>query len=266
MGLLIAIGGGEDKTGRKSILDRVLDETRRRDPVVEIITAVSTVPDDGGNDYIASFEDLGVDVGTIVLESSSQVNDEKLLKRLERCDVVFFSGGNQRKVTSLVKGTAFLNIIKQRYHNEKNFVVAGTGTGAAAMSSTMIVAGPSQDALIKGELQLTSGLGFIDKIFLDTHFIQAGRFGRLMQTVASNPSILGMGLAEDTGVIIYEGNEMEVMGSGLVAIVDGSSIKYTNLYEIRNGDPITIEGLVLHVLARNTVFLISQRSIVKEKR
>lgn len=126
----------------------------------------------------------------------------------------------------------------------------------------MIISGSSQEALIKGELELTNGLDFINDVFIDTHFTQRGRFGRLIQTVTYNPGVLGLGLSIDTAVVIYKGTELEVIGKGLVVIVDGTSIQYTDLTSISNGDPITVEGITMHVLGPGKRFQINERQIV----
>jgi cyanophycinase len=261
-GILIPIGGHEDKEGRKSILSRVIDETRKRDPIVEIITLSTNVPEEISSDYFQAFEDLGLnDVGEIYIERRDETSD--FIRRIDTCDAVFFCGGNQLKLTTLLGGTNFLKLLKKRYYNDENFVVAGTSAGAAAMSNTMIVAGSNRDALIKGKLQLTNGLDFINNLFIDTHFTQRGRLGRLVQTVTANPAVLGLGLGEDTGAVIYNGNELEIIGSGLAVIADGLNIKYSNLTDIEDGDPITVENIILHILGRKEIFSLSERRLLK---
>jgi cyanophycinase len=265
-GILIPIGGGEDKAGRKTILNRILDETGRRRPIVEVVTAATEHPEEVGDDYIAAFRDLGIDdVGTIYIEEREEAFDDDLLDRIERCDLVFFSGGNQLKLTTVLGGTDFIRIIKERYFEERDFVIAGSSAGAVAMSDTMIVSGKSRDALIKGELQLTNGLDFINNVFIDTHFTERGRIGRLLQTVASNPNVLGLGLGEDTGAIIYEGCKLEIIGSGLVVIADGQDIKYSDLTEVEKGQPISIEGITLHVLGEGKRFNLDTREFIRKK-
>jgi cyanophycinase len=125
----------------------------------------------------------------------------------------------------------------------------------------MIIAGSSKDALVKGQLQLTNGLDLINNVFIDTHFTDRGRFGRLIQTVAYNPGVLGLGLSIDTAAVIYDGNKMEVVGNGLAVIVDGTAIEYSNLTEVRDGDPLTIEGLKMHILGPGKCFSIDHRKI-----
>jgi cyanophycinase len=138
--------------------------------------------------------------------------------------------------------------LKKRYHDD-NFLIAGTSAGAAAASTNMIYRGSSSEALIKGEVQITGGLGFIDSVIVDTHFVQRGRIGRLFYAVASNPGMLGIGLGEDAGLLITEGNCMEAIGSGLTILVDGRFISETSIYEVEIGSPVSIGGLKVHVMS-----------------
>jgi cyanophycinase len=151
--------------------------------------------------------------------------------------------------------------MKNRYYEEEKFIVAGSSAGAAAMSNTMIISGSSKDALIKGELQLTNGLDLINNVFIDTHFTERGRFGRVIQTVAYNPGVLGVGISTDTGVVIYGGDRLEVIGKGLVVVVDGSGIEYSDLVDSRDGDPLTVVGLRVHVIGPGKFFVLSTRKV-----
>ena len=261
-GILIPIGGHEDKNGDKAVLTRVIDETRRSNPRIEIITTATSKPEETSKDYFEAFEDLGLDnLGEIYIDRREQNGD--YTERVKDCDAVFFSGGNQLKLTTRLGGTELLQILQKRYLEDRDFVIAGTSAGAAAMSSTMIVSGSGADALIKGQLQLTNGLDFIDSAFIDTHFTQRGRFGRLVQTVTANPSVLGLGFGEDTGAVIYHGNEMEIIGSGLAVVVDGIDIKYTNITDIADGEPITVEGIKTHILGSGQIFSLSERRLLR---
>ncbi len=256
-GILIPIGGNENE----SILSRIIEETRKRNPIIEIITVATSHHEETSDAYFSVFDDLGLTIREIYIEKRSETED--FMKRIESCDGVLFSGGNQLKLTTMFGGTDFLRLLKDRYYNDDNFVIAGTSAGAAAMSNTMIIKGGSEDALIKGKLQLTNGLDFINNVLIDTHFTERGRFGRLIQTVAANPGVLGLGFGEDTGAVIYNGNELEVIGSGLAVIADGLNIKYSNMTDIGDGDPITVEGITLHVLGGKEIFSLSERRILR---
>lgn len=262
-GKLIAIGGGEDKERSRDVLKRFLDETGRRDPVIEIITTATSIPHEVGDGYINAFRSLGVrDYDTLHIDEK-EANDDRYIERIQKADGVLFSGGDQLKLSSILGGSEFHKVLKERYEND-NFVIAGTSAGAAAMSHTMIVRGSSEDALIKGELKLTTGLGFIDDVIIDTHFTQRGRFGRLIQAVSTLPSALGLGLGEDTAAVITGGNNIEIIGSGLVVIVDGRHIRQTTVTEIRDGEPLTVEGVMLHILCKGDKFSLQERAFVRE--
>lgn len=161
-----------------------------------------------------------------------------------------FTGGDQLRLTTILGGTKIHTIILEKYQNE-DFVFAGTSAGAAAASSSMIYQGSSSEALLKGEVKITSGLGLIDDVIFDTHFVHRGRIGRLFQAVDSNPKTLGIGLGEDTGLLITDGRYMKAIGSGLVILVDGRFIKDTNITEVEMGEPISIKNLVVHVMSQD---------------
>lgn len=265
-GILIPIGGAEDKEDHKEILQRIINETGKKLPLICVITLATNLPLDAARDYRNAFKTLGVKISVIHFKSRKSADLPDHMLKVRKCDVVFFTGGDQLKLSSLLGGTKLLNMIRSRYFKEPQFVIAGTSAGAAAMSQTMIVSGSSQDSLIKGELELTNGLDFIDSVFIDTHFTQRGRFGRLIQTVTSNPGVMGLGLGEDTAVVIYGCNKLEVAGSGLVVIVDGESITYTDLTDLERGQPITVENLKMHILGKNQRFILTERRLDLSRR
>jgi cyanophycinase len=265
-GTLIPIGGGEDKTGSKEVLQRILKETGKKKPKVCVITVATNLPKEVGQDYRGAFKALGIEnISLIHFDARPNADTAANVQKLKDADAVLFSGGNQLKLSSLLGGTKLLGIIKDRYFDEPDFVIAGTSAGAAAMSDTMIIGGSSQDSMIKGELELTNGLDLINSVFIDTHFTQRGRFGRLIQTVTCNPGVMGLGLGEDTAVVIYKGNELEVVGSGLVVIADGISITYTDLTNVDHGHPITVENIKMHIIGPGKKFLLTERKLQIEE-
>jgi cyanophycinase len=264
-GTLIPIGGGEDKEDKKDVLSRVIEETGKKNPKMCLITLATHLPKEVAQDYKNAFKALGIkDIFIIHYETRTEADSKKNLEKIKNCNAVLFSGGDQLRLTSLLGGTLLMAEIKARYYDEPHFVIAGTSAGAAAMSDTMIISGSSQDAMFKGELELTNGLDLIHDVFIDTHFTERGRFGRLIQTVTCNPGILGVGLGEDTAIVIYKGEELEVVGSGLVVIMDGTAIDYSDLAEISDGTPITVEGVKMHVLGPGKRFLIKEKRIQKD--
>lgn len=174
----------------------------------------------------------------------------------------FFSGGDQLRLTSTIGGTPFQQTLLQKYNHEE-FIYAGTSAGATATSSSMIYEGISSNALLKGAVEMNSGLGLIDSIIVDTHFIQRGRIGRLFQAVTGNPMKIGIGLSEDTGLIISDNNNtMTAIESGSVILVDGREILDTSLSQVSIGYPISISHLISHVMTRNDIFHFDENKII----
>lgn len=263
-GILLPIGGGEDRLESKDVLCRMIEETGKKNPKICLITLATNVPEKVAEVYSKAFKDLKIThVSVIHYANRPEADTEENLKKVKECDLVMFSGGQQLKLSTLLGGTELLELIRRRYYDEPKFVIAGTSAGAAAMSNTMIISGSSTEALIKGSLELTNGLDLINNVSIDTHFTQRGRIGRLIEMVTCNPGILGLGIGEDTGVIIDKGL-MEVCGSGLVTIVDGNEILYSDLTDIEDGWPITVEGIKVHILGPGKKFMISERKLAAE--
>lgn len=271
-GKLVIIGGAVDKGSftetdldknasnnlnffEKGILKRIIDESKhKKESRIEVITTASKIPREIGPEYVKALNFLGAtNVDVLYIERREQATDPEVLARLKAADVVMFTGGDQLRLTSMLGGTAFDDMLIDKYRNE-DFIYAGTSAGAAAASNSMIYQGSSSEALLKGEVKITSGLGLIDGVIIDTHFVQRGRIGRLFQAVVGNPKVLGIGLGEDTGLLITNGKQMEAIGSGLVILVDGREIKDTNLTQIELGEPISINHLVTHVMSKNDTF------------
>lgn len=278
-GKLIAIGGAEDKgtdleTGefRRSnlnffelgILRRVVEEAGGIHARIEVITTASTIPYEVGEHYLNAFGKIGcVNVDVMHIRNRQDTMNEDFLQRIKKCDAVMFTGGNQLRLSVTDGGTEFLSIMKQRYMNE-DFLIAGTSAGAMAMSQTMIYEGNATRAHLKGEVKMTAGLGFVSSVIIDSHFEKRGRFGRLAQAIATNPSCIGIGLGEDTGMLITEGNKMEAIGSGLVVIVDGHDILHSNIADIPEGNPISIENLKVHFCENGNGYILNERKFLME--
>jgi len=274
-GKLIIIGGAVDKGSfteasfdqdvsknmnffEKGIIKRIIDESRyKENSRIEVITTASKIPREVGPEYVKAFQYLNAsNVDVLHIERREQAAEEEVLNRLKDADVVMFTGGDQLRLSSILGGSKFHDILLEKYKNE-HFIYAGTSAGAAAASNNMIYQGSSHEALLKGEVKITSGLGFIDDVIIDTHFVQRGRIGRLFQAVVGNPKVLGIGLGEDTGLLITNNSKMEAIGSGLVILVDGREIKDTNLTQVELGQPISINHLVTHVLSIHDTFDLS---------
>ena len=245
----------------RGILRKIINESHlKEDSVIEIIATASQIPQIVGPEYKKAFEFLGAkNVNILEIQNREQANSDAIVARANAADVVMFTGGDQLRLTSILGGTRFHDAILLKYQ-EQNFIYAGTSAGAAAASENMIYQGSSHEALLKGEIKTTQGLGFIENVIVDTHFVQRGRIGRLFQAVVSNPRTLGIGLGEDTGLFI-EDDKMTAIGSGLVIIVDGLQIKDTNLTNVDLGQPISIKNLVVDVLSMNDTFDLKSREM-----
>ena len=271
-GKLVIIGGAVDKGSftetdldkdasknlnffETGILKRIINEAKHKENSrIEVITTASKIPKEIGPEYVKALSYLGANnVDVLNIEKREQASEPEIIEKLKAADVVMFTGGDQLRLTSILGGTPFHDLLLHKYNNE-NFIYAGTSAGAAAASNNMIYQGSSSEALLKGEVKITSGLGLIDDVIIDTHFVQRGRIGRLFQAVVGNPKVLGIGLGEDTGLLITNGKQMEAIGSGLVILVDGREIKDTNLTQVEMGQPISISHLVTHVLSQYDTF------------
>ena len=279
-GKLIAIGGAEDKgvdleKGEMirnnlnffelGILRRIVEEAGGPSKRMEVITTASMIPYEVGENYLNAFGKIGcTNIGLLQIRNRADAMEDEYIDRIKQCDAVMFSGGNQLRLSSTFGGTEFLRILLDRYNDEENFVVAGTSAGAMAMSNTMIYEGNATKAHLKGEVKMTTGLGFMDDVIFDSHFEKRGRFGRLAQAVASNPACIGIGLGEDTGMLITEGNKMEAIGSGLVIIVDGHEIRHNSIADIPDGNPISIENIKVHFCEKGNGFLTRERKFLPD--
>ena len=264
-GKLIVIGGSVDRGSfseskedlkrnlrffEKGILKRITTESLKNNlSKIEIITTASIIPEEVGEEYINAFAQLDVmNVSVLNIKTREEANAPENIERLKAADVVVFTGGDQLRLTSIFGGTSFHYLLLEKYQNE-DFIISGTSAGAAASSNNMIYQGNSHEALSKGEVKITGGLGFINNVIIDTHFVQRGRIGRLLYACASNPINLGIGLGEDTGLLIVNGNNMEAIGSGLVMLVDGTQMRDTNISDVEMGEPVSIENLIVHVMS-----------------
>jgi cyanophycinase len=277
-GKLVSVGGAEDKGTdleegfvqrnrlnffELGILKRIVDEVGGPTKHIEVITTASSIPEEVGQNYMDAFGKIGcTNIGIMDIRKREDVQNPDYIERIRKADGVMFSGGDQLRLTSIFGGTEIYQILHDRYQEEDNFVIAGTSAGAMAMSNTMIYQGKSDLAHLKGEVKLTTGLAFVGNVIIDSHFDKRGRFNRLAQAVASNPQCTGIGLGEDTGVVITHGNQLEVVGSGAVVIVDGRDIMHTNITEVGLGEPIAVENLRVSIMVRGNQYLLKQRKFV----
>jgi cyanophycinase len=271
-GTLIPIGGNEDKGMgenemytleflQEGILSHVVRESGGKDARIVVVPTASSIPKEVGRNYESAFGMLGCKhVEVIHINHRDDSDNKKFIKLVEEANCVMFSGGDQSNIVNRIGGTRMHQILKERYHNE-DFVIAGTSAGAMCMSKEMIAGGSVTESLFKGTVKMRDGMGFIPELIIDSHFIQRGRFGRLAEAVAKFPYLLGVGLAEDTGLIIKNCNEFKVIGSGMVVLFDPSKLTHNNEEVLEPGTPMSMSNLVVHILSNSDQFIVDQRKI-----
>jgi len=278
-GKLMIIGGHEDKIAEGdydsplraalrvphfNILGRLMDKVPYTHDVIEVIAAASSIPQEMEETYVAAYKNAGYDhVRIMSFDDAGATNDPELVRRIHYAHAVFFTGGDQRKLTTLLNGSDVLDAIKKKYYADPHFMVAGTSAGAMSLPEIIIERGMIEEALLKSDLIVGKGFGLIDNVIVDTHFIKRGRFGRLALAVALNhPGHTGIGLGEDGALLISNGNEAECIGSGMVVIIDGSDIGATNIGQANQGVPIAIENLKVHLLTEGCKYLIREKKFI----
>lgn len=273
-GTLLILGGAEDKVNappdimdqtqeftRYKILSELVPDSKKK--MIEIVTTGSEIQNEVKKTYQKVFLEIGYsNIGFIPIKNRTEANDKNYLKRLEQAGTLFFTGGDQFRLSTILGGTPFIELTKERYHQDKNFIIAGTSAGAMVMSSVMITGGGLTEALMYRNLFTSSGFGFLPSCMIDTHFIKRGRFGRLAHAIIMNPEQLGIGLGEDTALIIQNGIDAECSGSGMVVLIDGRNINQTNITSAKEGEPIFVENLKVHLLVNGCRFSLKTRQIL----
>ncbi|MCX2740702.1 cyanophycinase [Pontibacter anaerobius] len=243
-GTLIALGGGDDEGLLKLIHSEICAITSH----IEVIATATRTPEESGKAYKEAFEEMGChNVRFMHIDERNPADKPEYLERIGKADVVFFTGGDQVRLAGFLNDTELLRLMRHRYRTE-NIIISGTSAGAAIMSDSMIYDGYGHYSLIKGEMKTTRGCSFIKNIYIDTHFAERGRFGRLAHAVAHDPEYVGIGLSEETGIIIKQGDQVEVFGPGVVTIIDASEIRFSNTREVDENEPIAVENLKMHLL------------------
>ncbi|MCW4148957.1 MULTISPECIES: cyanophycinase [Halomonadaceae] len=257
-GHLVAIGGAEDRTSDLEILKNVFALTPEGNREVAVIATASGIPKQVLPEYEAAFSRLGASqVHLLGIRDRREAADADTVRRIEKSGIIFFTGGDQLRLTNVLGGSPVLRAVRKRLQD--GAVVAGTSAGAAAMPSTMIYNGAAADALRKGAVNMTSGLGFVDGLIIDSHFLERGRFTRLMEVGASNPEHLGVGLGEDAGVIMHPHGILEAIGPGHVILIDSLDLASSNIADLDMGKPVAVEHMILHALVSGHGFDVEAR-------
>jgi cyanophycinase len=254
-GALIIIGGHEDKDGDRTILR---DVATRLDGGALVIATVASHQREGYFDaYKEAFGPLGVtDLVELYVDERGETLESDLPHMLDRAAGVFFTGGDQLRISSQIGDTPVERAVWDLHR--RGGVVAGTSAGASVMSETMLVKGTSAESHRIGDLHMAPGLGLMRNVIIDQHFAERGRIGRLLGAVAQNPRVLGIGIDEDTAIVV-EGDGFHVIGSGAVTIVDGSAVTQSNIAEARPERTLSMHGVTLHMLSAGDRFDLDQR-------
>jgi cyanophycinase len=256
-GRLIIIGGREDRHHARVIPEHVAQSVGGSGRLA-VLTVASYSPDGVGPEYRKIFRKLGVKkVDVIDLKERPDAHSDQVVEALKRATTILMTGGDQLRITSQMGDTPAFRTLEEHYL--AGGTIAGTSAGAAAMSETMLISGPSDQSHKLDALNMAPGLGLIDSVVIDTHFAERGRIGRLLGAVAQNPRVLGMGIDEDTAVILEPDNHMRVIGSGAVYVVDGTGITFTSLSESDAEEIVSIHDVRVHVLGQRDCFDLEER-------
>jgi cyanophycinase len=277
-GRLILIGGSEDKDDGQNemkdkngnfkkfeILQSLLPEKGKQK--IEVITSASTVPDEIKKMYEKAFTKLGFEqVGFINMGNHYDADNPKFVNRIKDAHAILFSGGDQFRLSTIMGNTDVLDAIQEKYLTDKDFIIAGTSAGAMAAGKIMLTEGDEGgDALLKGNVEVSSGMGLLDYCLIDTHFHKRGRFGRLAQAVVINPTCTGIGLCEDTALVITKGREALCTGSGTITVIDPKHVKHTNIAYAEKDTPVCIQNLHVHILHNGNKFMLHTRKFIPSK-
>src|SRR6202051_5193629 len=256
-GWIVPIGGAENKENDRHILERFVRVSGGADADIVVIPTASRMHETGAR-YEQLFSDLGAAKVTVMdFDTRRDCQEPGRLRRLEAASGIFFTGGNQLRLTTLLGGTPVAKLIRVR--NAHGVTVGGTSAGASILSEHMIAFGDEGSSVISGSVRLAPGLGLTNLFIIDQHFRQRHRLGGLITALAYNPFAIGIGLDEDTAAFIGPDETIEVEGSGGVTIVDASDVPYSPMSEVGEGQPVCMLGLKLHILVAGTTFNLHTR-------
>ena len=256
-GWIVPIGGAENKENDRHILERFLQVSGGNDADLVVIPTASRMTETGPR-YQKIFNDLGAKRVTVMdFDTRRDCQEAGRLKRIEEATGIFFTGGNQLRLTTLLGGTPVAKLIRVR--NAHGVTVGGTSAGASILSEHMIAFGDEGSSVISGSVRLAPGLGLTNRFIIDQHFRQRDRLGRLITALSYNPFAIGIGLDEDTATFISPEGTLEVVGSGGVTIVDASEVSFSSIGELSEGQPVCTLGLRLHILVPGATFDLNTR-------
>lgn len=272
-GTLLIIGGAEDKGNtaklEKERKDRELEQLEilrlllNGEKKVEVITTASNYHKEVKKEYERAFHKVGIkNAGFMHIEDTKDARFSEYIKRVEKADAIFFTGGDQLRLSTILGGTPLIKVISKRYLEDENIIIAGTSAGAMVMSKIMISRGGTSEVVFRNDLETTTGFGLLELCIIDSHFIERGRFGRLAHAVIINPGQLGIGLGEDTALVIKNGHDAKCVGSGVAVIIDSTNIGQSNITEeIDDECGVFVENLIVHLMVKGCRFNLKTKMI-----
>lgn len=276
LGILVLIGGSEDRGPEinrppiaeyhpdyheQEILRFLIAQTGVPHPRIAVIVSASNLPREMAEMYQSAFAYLGQPpqhLDFLDLRDRAAANSDEVIHRLRSAHLLMFSGGDQLRLATQIAGTRFHEVLLERYWHEP-VVIAGTSAGSMAFPATILYEGSRAEAMLRGQVKMSSGLSLIDGCLVDTHFIKRGRFARLAQAVVTNPACVGIGLGEDTALVIRYNTLAECLGSGMVVIIDGHDIGASNVADVPDGAPLFVENLRVHCMIRGNTYHLRER-------
>ncbi len=256
-GALVAIGGAEDKVGSRAILSQVVGLAGGKNAVVALFPTASQIPVELEAIYRQIFRELGAEVRTVWVRERADSSDPKVVAQLDGCTAAFFTGGAQGRIVSLLGGTPLAQAIRRRHRD--GMLVAGTSAGASVICEHMIAQGRSGYAPRRHSVTMAPGLGLTKRLVIDQHFAQRHRIGRLFSAVALNPFLIGVGIDEDTAIVLDGANKLKVIGRGTVTVIDGANLLHTDIHETDHHVAAAVLGLEVHVLTAGLGYDVDER-------
>ena len=256
-GWIIPIGGAEEKENSPEILKRFVSLCGGDDADIVVIPTASQMSDTGQR-YERLFRELGAaNVTSMDFDTRRDGEEKGRIARLASATGVFFTGGNQLRLSTILGGTSVAKSLRSM--NASGVHMAGTSAGAAFISEHMIAFGEEGSSPVAGAVRLAPGLGLTNRFIIDQHFRQRDRLGRLLTALAYNPFAVGLGLDEDTAAFIGPDHQIDVVGSGAITVVDASGIEFSSMDRVAEGQPVCMLGIMIHILVAGATFNLHTR-------
>ncbi|MCU7613499.1 cyanophycinase [Chryseobacterium sp. GMJ5] len=269
-GSLIIIGGKEDKAENKSEMQTVnhdfssneilKDLVKDKKDRIEVITSASAEPESLEEDYRNTFNEIGYKNFGFIHFTKENPSQEDDIERIKNAKTVFFSGGDQERLYNSVN-RSFIDVLKNKYLHDEDFTIAGTSAGAMCIPEIMISEALNAEAMVGYDIELKKGFGLISKCIVDTHFVHRGRFGRLAHAVILNQEVWGLGLGEDTALLVKNGSLATCIGSGMATVISAEDLGKTNVKNVEKGEPVFAENLKVHILTDGCIIDLENRTI-----